>query len=339
MKIFPRLAFLQFALLSASQISAAPIIEATAGDYKEEQIITITGANFGNADAVPLVWDSVDNQIESGSSVNSLKVPYGDSHTWGDNTHDDAWGNDVIFSTNNPKPGRSTSYSGYKRSDLGWPTAVNDKGLKNIYVSWWLWLSEDPKANGGSNKFIRIWDDPNGKHTRISWTSMHLDASNAEISWPETRGNAGEWNKFEIWVSGDDKTIKAWVNNTLIHDINDFAKKDFDKGLNVYLLGWDPSESSKYPDFKFNMSDIYISSTVARVEISNKPNWSDTSAIKETQPIQLWTDKEIQFRFNSGSFDDLAGKYLYIVDSNGDVNSTGHLICTKCPAPPILEIE
>lgn len=343
MRIKKQLALFSIALLTATHIIASPAITKVAGEFTEGQRITISGINFGAANATPLVWDTVDNQITVGQEIEGKKVPYSATNTWGENTHDDAWGSDILFTKKIHKPGRSASYSGGKRSDLGWPNAVKDKGLKNIFVSWWFLPNKDPAGNGGANKFIRIWDESDGEHTRISWTSTLLghgaNSVRGNPSWGDWSGKNGEWNKLEIWVSTETQTIKAWVNNKLIHDINDFKKSKTTQGLNIYLIGFDPSISANYPDFKFNLSDIYISPSIARVEISDKATWNDLDATREIQPIDSWKANSIELTLNIGSFNSLADKFLYVIDNNGDVNQNGYPLCAKCPQSPSLGIE
>src|SRR5690606_17534078 len=92
--------------------------------------------------------------------------------------------------------------------------------LRHIYVSWWYRPSVSPSSAGGSNKFIRIWDNGSGYGTRISWTQMHLTCESDKnyVTWGGWTGNVGEWNHHAIYVDLDTGNIKTWANGKLIHD-------------------------------------------------------------------------------------------------------------------------
>lgn len=337
MSIIKKLALLNVAIFTSCYAISAPVIHIINGELNTGQTVSITGKDFSSTNATTLLWDTVDNQTTTTKLLSGTPVPTKSTDTWSANTAS-SWGTDVVYDSNNPKQGRQITYSGGKRSDIGWPNAIKDKNLTNIFVSWWFWPSEDPQDNGGSNKFIRIWDDQSGEGTRISWTSMHLTAGGI-VDWSNWGGNVKQWNRLDIWVSGETGEIKTWMNNKLTHNVSGFVKSKSTNGLNVYILGFDPSISDNYPDFQFNLSDIYISPSIARVEITNKATWEDINAIREIQPINDWSDDIIKITLNSGSFENLAGKYLYVVDKNGDANQNGFPLCTKCPLAPPLGVE
>ncbi|UZE97974.1 hypothetical protein [Alkalimarinus alittae] len=324
---------------------AQPSITNIEGSILEGANISISGSNFG-AGSPQVLWDTVINQIEPTENVDGKVVPVGNGKTWKENGSQ--WSEPFVFSLDKtPQARRSLAYESKRRGTLRWPSEITDLGLDNIYITWWFWSNESPSANGGSNKFIRVWDESDGKHTRISWTQMHMTATAKDIdyntgaapSWGDWGGNAGKWNRMELWVSGDHNVIRAWTNNKLIHNITDFKKSTTSQGLNIYLLGFDPSVSEKYPNFEFKVSDIYASPTIARVEISNKATWNDINAIREIQPIQNWEDNKIGVTLNFGSFKNLSDKYLYIVDGNGNANKSGFSLCPSCPQSPALQIE
>lgn len=337
-----KLVAISIPLLFSCYISAAPVIESVTGNLQDGQTMNLTGQNFSSANAKQLLWDTVENQKEE--IVHNTAVTTSSTDSWANNGS--AWTTPVVFDTANPRNGRFATYAGKTKSFLEWPRAVEDKGLKNLYVTWWFWVSESPSANGGSNKFIRVWDEADGNHTRVSWTQMHMTATAEDIgynteaipSWGGWGGSEGKWNRLELWVSGDNNTVKAWTNNKLIHNITDFKKSTTSQGLNVLLMGFDPNVASDYPNLKFRFGDVYISPSIARVEISDKATWDDQAAIKEIQPINSWSNSRVDITLNFGSFTTLADKYLYIIDSKGEANQNGFpLLCPSCPLPPALE--
>ncbi|MFA6198057.1 MAG: Ig domain-containing protein [Patescibacteria group bacterium] len=86
-------------------------------------------------------------------------------------------------------------------------------------------------------------------------------------------------------------------------------------------------------------SELYVDTTQARVEIGNTSTW-DTNTHREIQiPHTTWNDDQIQFTVNQGTFTDGESAYLYVVDENGVVNTTGYPITFGGIAsniPPVL---
>ena len=66
------------------------------------------------------------------------------------------------------------------------------------------------------------------------------------------------------------------------------------------------------------------SSTTPRpaTRFSDSPTWSGATH-KEVQLPLAWSSTSITVQLNRGSFASLAGKYLYVVDADGKVNSQG----------------
>jgi hypothetical protein len=71
--------------------------------------------------------------------------------------------------------------------------------------------------------------------------------------------------------------------------------------------------------------DIYIDNSWARVEIGDASTY-DNCTHREVQIPSAWTDTEITASVNSGSFPIGETVYLYVVDSNGVVNTSGYAI-------------
>jgi len=91
--------------------------------------------------------------------------------------------------------------------------------------------------------------------------------------------------------------------------------------------------------------DVYISTGAnaqARVEMCNSPTWADRTHC-EIQPATAWTKGQITANYNSGSFTNGQTAYVYVVDSDGIVNSNGYMFTiqsestsSSIPAPTNL---
>jgi hypothetical protein len=73
--------------------------------------------------------------------------------------------------------------------------------------------------------------------------------------------------------------------------------------------------------------DAYVDTTRAHVEIGDAPTYSACTH-REIQVPTLWTPAAIAIKANPGSFASLANMYLYVIDRNGAVNSTGYRLVT-----------
>lgn len=291
--------------------------------------VLITGLSFGDSGMeIPLLWDKVEN-ISAYDGLNN-----------GDTVTEDVWqlgtyGSSMTISTTNPRGGSSKHYLGNGKSYLEWPDLPGGTNLDQIYISWWYKPSKNPYGDGGSNKFLRIWDNPNGDESRISWTSMHMTYgpdSGGSPSWGSHATNAGAWNYMELWARSNGK-IKATVNGKIIHDASDFLSSGSAYGLNIKLIGFDPSITTPYyADMVTEIDDIYVSGSRARVELSASNTW-DAKSHRETQiPIE-WSNTEIRFIVNEGDLN-LNNTYLYVFDDEGNASNAIPFICKPAPMPP-----
>jgi hypothetical protein len=209
-------------------------------------------------------------------------------------------------------------------------------------VSFWFKPLAQIPGDGHSSKFIRIWDDPDGNGTRVSWTQMHMTYDGgSEVNWGAWGGNGNSWNRLELYIDADKNLIQSWTNGKLRHNVREFVKSSnaSGRGLNLARVGFDGGGENP-PNIDFEFGEIYFDTTPARVEIGDAPIWSNVSH-KEVQLPSSWSSNSVTFRVYQGSMNDLSGKYVYVVDSNGNVNSTGFPLCTNCapitpkkPKPP-----
>jgi hypothetical protein len=86
--------------------------------------------------------------------------------------------------------------------------------------------------------------------------------------------------------------------------------------LGIGFENLDSSSNSPVVDF----GEIYVDSTVARVEIGDGSTWS-TSTHREIQIPNSWSASEVHITLNQGSFADGSTAYLYVIDSRGNVSN------------------
>jgi hypothetical protein len=72
----------------------------------------------------------------------------------------------------------------------------------------------------------------------------------------------------------------------------------------------------------FGFSDTFVDFTRARVELSDQPTWV-LARHKEIQVPMQWTSTRTTVQLNRGAFQVGQTVYVYVVDSNGNVNPVG----------------
>ncbi|RYG18906.1 MAG: hypothetical protein EOO07_07925 [Chitinophagaceae bacterium] len=296
--------------------------------------IVITGTGFGGTNPM-MFWDDVSDAF----SVSNLKsgdvVPASSTTKWGENTN--IYGEPITFLQTDKTRSRKTEaiyYGAGHKSFLGVPKYTGTATVYDtMYVSWWYKPSISPSAEGGSNKFLRIWDDANGGGTRISWTQMHLTCGDA-VFWKDWTGKVGEWNHHEFYVNLAQKKVVSKINGKVQHDVACEKSPNFPaKPIFLALVGFDHGMSA-YQTMKTSMDDIYVSNSPARVVISESPTWN-TAIETEILPIKTWATDKIEAGFVSGNIRLSGNIYLYVVDQTGGVNATGYKV--KCPTCPVMK--
>jgi hypothetical protein len=91
-------------------------------------------------------------------------------------------------------------------------------------------------------------------------------------------------------------------------------------GCSVHNDNWLPARQDE-----FFYDNIYIDKSIARIEIGNASTYA-ASTRREIQVPNLWGNSSIQFVANKGGLSSNQAVYLYVIDSNGNVNSTGYPI-------------
>lgn len=193
----------------------------------------------------------------------------------------------------------------------------------------------------GSQKFVRIWEDPNGREgIRLSWTQMHQTLSSRDgvagvVNWDTKSLNAGQWNHLELELDTARGRVRLFLNG------ENFAGFDFDPSLDA-AGKWSPTIAALGLNGKVGklqegeIDDIYFDKTLQRVVVGDAPQFRDLENYEVQRPVS-WKDGEIELSLFLGQFSDrgtLGGLYVYVFDKEGNVNSQGYEICEDCKAPP-----
>ncbi|WBU43042.1 hypothetical protein [Marinobacter alkaliphilus] len=323
------------ALALSSLVNASPRISSVDGEVRDGSTLTLNGSGFSSMNTGRILYDLVSNQTEYDTLSSGSAVPV-DEGPWSQGTN--VWGNPLTIITSGDlrTPNATAAYYGEVKAYVGWPRVLSNTNNDTLYVSWW-YNPNQLANNGGSNKYIRIWDRSDGTGTRISLTQMHMtyNGTNGDLqtSWGTTQPDANRWNRFELYVDSRKNSITASLNGRVVQNVKDFQKAASSEGLTVALIGFDPSENDRYPNYAFRMKDIYVSTNQARVELSTSNTWDPSSRREVLNPIE-WSDEKLTVSLSYFSHKPSEALYLYVFDSDGNTNTEGFPLCEKCPGRP-----
>lgn len=343
---------------------AVPTISGVSGTFSDGQTISITGAGFGANGPNIFLFDDFEKGINGNplmSGYNSAQLGKWDKSEGNpkgiySNLYKVSGSNSARFSYHNIESYNKPQLVAY------WPT--EDRTNTDVFISYWMLIPE--------NTLIPGEDHPDGTNWKVTWlwannyswndvvlpTSLGTNAwlivgnNFPFVNWFDMEFTKGQWKKVAIWIKGSTTTngqLHFWeltsrgviqrVNRNNIVTMNSVSIGD-----GVYVPGYGRAPSYAFPTY----DDIYIAigpNARARIEIGNAPNYYNSTNLAISTVIN-WSDNSITATFRQGSFVNAQQAYLYVVDSDGNVNTTGYPITiggavdTTPPSPPTgLRVE
>lgn len=180
----------------------------------------------------------------------------------------------------------------------------------------------------GSNKYIRVWEDPQGKEgVRISWTQMQV-----HTDWAYAPVTPNEWHLMEFFLDTDKSSLEVYTDRELVAsvDASDEINYPGKWSPTIALLGFN-GKTQEFQDTR--LDDIYMDKSFARVVIGDKAKFSELKHYELQYPLK-WTDNSIEVKLNFGGIDPRAESYLYVINESGDANEEGFPLCEDCETPP-----
>jgi len=319
----------------------APSISSVSGTISHGESITISGSGFGSkSTAAPYKYDD----FEDGS----LGQRVGNGWYTSSNLSD-GW---PIYSSAQKRATGRCEVNAYLQHDRAYNSTLGITGLnwgwnREAYLSAWYYCT----TSGANSRNFKIWAFRGGGAGDWGEPEIRVDmypksgAGHAYIAdcyngkiiddW-SVGGNvmAGQWNRVELWMhtgtssSGDnDGVCTGWRNLSQWWHMDDFeydhSVQDFD---NIYLASYFArDDGTPTPCMWWYYDEVYIDTTQSRVEIGNNSTWSGCSH-REVQIPSAWSSSSVTVTVNQGTFADSSGAYLYVVDSDGNVNTNGYSI-------------
>ncbi|MFA6253458.1 MAG: fibronectin type III domain-containing protein [Patescibacteria group bacterium] len=337
------------AIASAPLVGSGPSVSGlSATTLVGGQSYTISGSEFGVKNPVsPLT--SLNSVIEQSTPGSSFSAP-----NWAQ----------VSVSNSNAQYTNADSHSGSKSilfnfSQGSWSQIRFDSGAGHdqFYVTTWVRLIKNDSCSPFQWKNWRLSSSP-GYSTNDEVTTTEIIGDHW---WSSDRwGNNGvqayynggtmggspysvasdafpfnQWQRLEQYYkrsslpsTADGLTwIKRIGRSGYLAYANSFITHDADDGEWRYLrMGqyYGNLPSGCVANFQIYYDDIYVDNTQARIEICNNQNKDLATQCEIQIPHTTWNDGQIQFNANQGSFSTGQSAYLYVIDANGNVNSSGY---------------
>lgn len=180
----------------------------------------------------------------------------------------------------------------------------------------------------GSNKYLRVWEDPQGKEgVRISWTQMTVDSD-----WTAAPVTPDQWHLMEFMLDTDSGELKVYTDRELLTtvDVTDEINYPGKWSPTIALIGFN-GKTQEFQDIRID--DIYMDKTFSRVALGDKPYFSELSSYELQYPLK-WSSNSIDVELNFGGLEPNHKSYLYVIDEYGQVNEKGYPLCEHCGVPP-----
>jgi len=298
-----------------ADIGPGPAIDSVSGTWAHGNSVTIYGSSFGShadyggsQDFLCRGWFDFENGTLAGGNFTC------------ENT--DVWEIKTTGTRNN------SSYHGrkiYNGTRLGAMYVMTLDDTHEFYSSFWINLSYTSGNDGG--KIWRIWSDihedniylaTGGTNTMIrgfSESQRTSPAPSTQWSSPDSIGY-DQWHRIEIWMDDNPSEFTVRMDGVYQWSHDNWVPYPWYSGNHTWQFGHMINECVG----GHNFDDLFADNTQARVEIGNASTWAGCTQ-REIQIPTAWSNSAITIRANQGAFNSFSGKYLYVVDSNGNISA------------------
>lgn len=338
-------ALILLALLACAAPSwAAPAITSISGTPTHGQAVTITGTGFGTkSPAKPIIWAD----FEGGTITSDPNLSTGTLQSkWVDITTDN---DSSLHSTYAVGLAPNSTVNGYRTGrlfvDAGEQSTPYWYVKRNYdHANWWSYDHDSdgfPTAGKYSRQYLSCTTGL-PQATFIVDNTAYPSQGLRMLFQPQTTGavsyftpgpppTSQQWHIEEYALTAGtvdvvDAIARHWIDGVVIHDrlfkARDTANPGIWKCFDIenYLSGALPP-----PDAFVYMDNYYVDRTWARAMLGNASTWT-ASTQREIQIPTAWSDTSVEVSFNQGTFANGTTAYLYVVDSTGAVNATGHSV-------------
>ncbi len=316
----------------ASSATAAPSIQGVSGSITGNSTVTITGAGFGTkSTATPLVWDT----FENGKVGNKILTSSAIIGQWQTGAGYDAWDYSTAIVHSGAKSAHAnTSSSVYNAS-------LSQNGVfQTIYMDWWVYAvyKDNPSRNwkpwrvfmpNDQGEVDYVWMCPQDGYV----SNIIAEDGSSKIDWNGIPVNNITWYHFQVYLRESSPNVadgiyRQYINGTLTGNLPAVKTRKsgslhWDQIRIGHYWGTEAGSCAANSGANLYVDDVYVDTSWAHVEIADNAVYTNATH-REIQIPSSWSDSSISITINPGSFN--AGKvvYLFVIDSNGNTNTTGY---------------
>lgn len=333
--------FFLIALLGVTVSQAQPRITGLSGNLDEGASVILGGSGFGvKSTSAPMKFENFEGSA-AGSYIGS--EGYWSLRTDNTDSRKPTYSNEFSRSANSPQTAKfplETLHDYAIKSGL-------DFSSGRIYYDYWVrftWASSTVRhqiklarlGSGTSDSYI--YPHFVTEHW-IGGSNCYSDARTGAIcgasgmtDWDYDCPPVGEWSHIQISIdygtaSGNDAFYEIW---------QDGVYKGGDSGFS-WFCGTDPTFQQVWVGGYLGNTDqdgmtttiyyddVYFDDTWARVEIGDDSDYNSCTH-REIQIPSSWSSGAIEVTMNLGTYQTGDTAYLFITDSEGNVNSEGYAI-------------
>lgn len=201
-----------------------------------------------------------------------------------------------------------------------WFNSVTSISSTSVMQCAAFWRDDGVGDRWDSAPFRRLSRD----HANVLPFSPAVDAYNPKPQWKRIEifvkpsSSDGVADGGLSWYRIDEPTMARSKFDFITHGVTDTVWRYIQLGL--FYGSLTPSETIR--DCKVYHDDIYISNSRARIEVSKFATWIEAIDREILKPL-TWDGFTITGEYTTTLIGDT---YIYVVDSNGDVNENGVLI-------------
>jgi hypothetical protein len=219
--------------------------------------------------------------------------------------------------------------------------------LKNFQIG----LSIEPNGDNSWYHFgFHSWSRDNHEYTQHYIQGYYLHENGGSIVWrfPNSVMKQSSWYNIEFicdqgHVNTGDGKISLSLSSYNFMNPYYFIPDDFPFSANIIRHNSEYFDSMKLYAYLGRLSsgscdvywdDVYIDNSWARIVIGDKPQYHDCTH-REIQLPTTWSDTNISFRVNLGSFTSNDSLFLFVIDDNNTISKGFPIIHDfKQIAPP-----
>lgn len=311
------------------------------GDFSHGSLCTVRGTGFGDhpdfhpdADKLIRMWETFETGDFTSNAYGSWSLFNPDAIELMEQspTARNAAGDSFLYRRNETSLG-----------NLEFPSQDHEA----YYFAHWIRLSDDfdvcgsngtqqwkgTRLSSGNNQVNVYWayGCADGFNIAIEYTSPQILRWQAQIApLPEPPARLEGWHRWDMYVrkstsaDSNDGELQIFVDNERVYDFLTDTGVPHHGGMGFDSEGGDFATrvaigsyfSSASVGTWLDYDDLYISHTLARVELCDGPTFETSRHCELQEPIP-WTDTAVEFRVNRGTFPVDDDAWLFVVDESG----------------------